>query len=88
MPKGTCRAEATSNSEKINLVALAIIEFRLSEGISQSVSQLLSQSVEIPLNKKILKFRSNLLKAFRVDLKACLGLVLLHQYCLIVVREN
>ena len=46
MPKGTCRAEATSNSEKIKPVALAVIELRLSEGISQSVSQLLSQSVE------------------------------------------
>ena len=40
MPKGTCRAEATSNSEKIKPVALAVIELRLS-----SVSQLLSQSV-------------------------------------------
>ena len=35
-----------------------------------------------------LKFRSNLLKVFRVDLKACLGLVLPHQYCLIVARDN
>ena len=41
-----CRAEATSNSAKFKPVALAIIELRLSEGISQSVSQLLSQSVE------------------------------------------
>ena len=46
MPKGTCRAEAMSNSEKIKPVALAVIKLRLSEGISQSVSQLLSQSVE------------------------------------------
>ena len=46
MPKGTCRAEAMSNSEKIKPVALAIIELRLSEGISQSVTYLLSQSVE------------------------------------------
>ena len=46
MPKGTCRAEATSNSEKIKPVALAVIELRLSEGISQSVTYLLSQSVE------------------------------------------
>ena len=30
---------------------------------------------------------SNLLKAFWVNLKACLGLVLPNQYCLIVVRE-
>ena len=97
MPKGTCWAEAMSNSEKKNKpVALAVIELRLSEGISQSitqsvsysVSQLLSQSV----TRKVLfdnffKFRSNLLKAFRVGLKACLGLVLPNQYCLIV-REN
>ena len=37
MPKGTCLAEAMLNSEKINPVALAVIELRLSEGISQSV---------------------------------------------------
>ena len=42
MPKGTSRAEATSNSEKIKPVVLAVIELRLSGGISQ----LLSQSVE------------------------------------------
>ena len=46
MPKGTCRAEATSSSEKIKSVALTVIELRLYEGISQSVSHLLSQSVE------------------------------------------
>ena len=42
MPKGTCAAEATLNSEKIKPAALAVI---VSEGISpvsQSVSQLLS----------------------------------------------
>jgi len=33
MAKGTSRAEATSNSEKIKLVALAIVELRESEGI-------------------------------------------------------
>ena len=38
MPKGTCWAEATSNGEKIKLVALAVIELCLSEGISQSDS--------------------------------------------------
>ena len=37
--KGTSRAEAMSNSEKIKPVALAVIELRLSEGISQSVSR-------------------------------------------------
>jgi len=34
MPKGTSRAEATLNSEKIKLVALAIIELHQSEGIN------------------------------------------------------
>ena len=43
MPKGTCPAEVTSNSEKIKPVALAVTELRLSE---TSVSQLLSQPVE------------------------------------------
>ena len=38
MPKGTSQAEVTLNSEKTNLVALAIIELRWSEGISQLVS--------------------------------------------------
>ena len=46
MPKGTCRAEVMSNSEKIKPVALAVIELLMSEGISWSVSYLLSQSVE------------------------------------------
>ena len=39
MPKGTCRAEVTSNSENIKAMALAIIELHFSEDISQSVSQ-------------------------------------------------
>jgi len=40
MAKGTSRAEATSNSEKIKPVALAgIVELCESEGISQLVSQ-------------------------------------------------
>ena len=43
MTKGTCQAEATSNSEKIKPIALAIIELRLSEGISQSVTQSVSR---------------------------------------------
>ena len=37
-----------------------------------------------PLHSILIK---NLLKAFRVNLKACLGLVLPHQYCLIIVIE-
>ena len=77
MPKGTSRAEAMSNSEKIKPVALAVIELRLSEGISQSVEN----------STFFLKtFCRNLLKVFWVDLKACLGLVLPNQYCFIVVR--
>ena len=34
MPKGTCPAEVTSNSEKIKPVAVAVIELHLFEGIS------------------------------------------------------
>ena len=47
MPKGTCPAEAMSNSEKIKTLALAVIKVRLSEGISQSVIYSVSQSVDI-----------------------------------------
>ena len=36
--KGTCRAEVTSNSEKIKPVALAVIKLHLSEGISQLIT--------------------------------------------------
>ena len=39
VPKGTSWAEATSNSEKIKPVALAVIELCLSESISQSVTR-------------------------------------------------
>ena len=46
MPKGTCWAEATSNSEKMKSVALAVIELCLSEGIRKSVSQSLENSVK------------------------------------------
>ena len=46
MPKGTSQAEVTSNSEKIKPVSLAITELRLSEGISQSVRQLVENSVK------------------------------------------
>ena len=72
MPKGTSRAEAMSNSEKIKPVVLAVIKLRLSEGISKAVSQ----SVAI-----LLKFHSNFLEVFQVILKALLGLVMLNQYC-------
>ena len=37
--KRHCQAEATSNSEKIKPIALAVIELRSSEGIRQSVSR-------------------------------------------------
>ena len=43
MPKGTYRSEATFNNDKIKPVALAVIQLRLSEGISQSVTYLVSQ---------------------------------------------
>jgi len=45
MAKGTSWAEATSNSEKIKPVVLAIAELHKSEGISQSVSQSVENSV-------------------------------------------
>ena len=38
MPKGTSRAEVTSNSEKIKSIVLAVIELCLFEGISQLLS--------------------------------------------------
>jgi len=38
MAKGTSQAEVTSNSEKIKLIALAIVELRESGGIRQAVS--------------------------------------------------
>jgi len=42
MVKGSFWVEATSNSEKNKLVALAIVELRESEGISQSGRQAVS----------------------------------------------
>ena len=47
MPKGTSQAEVMLNSEKIKPVALAVIELRLSEGISQLLSQSVENSVEL-----------------------------------------
>jgi len=44
MPKGTSWVEATLISEKIKLVALAVIELCLSE-VSQSVGQSVGRSV-------------------------------------------
>jgi len=40
--KGTSRAEAMLNSEKIKPIALAIVELRKSEGIRQAGRQLVS----------------------------------------------
>ena len=37
MPKGTSRAEAMLNSEKVKPVALAVIELCFTEGISQLI---------------------------------------------------
>jgi len=37
MPKGTSRAEATSNSDKTKLVVLAVIELCLAEGIEKKI---------------------------------------------------
>ena len=44
MPKDTSRAEATLNSEKINPVALAVIELRLSVGSSEGLFGCLSNT--------------------------------------------
>jgi len=46
MAKSTSWAEATSDSEKIKPVALAIVQLCKSEGMHQSVRQAVSQSVE------------------------------------------
>ena len=71
MPKGTFRAEATSNSKRNQARS---IELCLAEGISQSVSQ-----KKIPLI--FFKIPWQLLQELRVDLKTFLGLVLPNQYC-------
>ena len=55
LAKGTSPDGATLNREEINTVAIAIIEIRLSEGISKGVSQ----SVQNLINTKFLKFRNN-----------------------------
>jgi len=76
----------TLNSEEIKPVAIAIIELRLSKGISQSVSQSVNQSVSQSvsqqknlLNKKFVKFHNNLMQRFTVDLKTFLGLAMPNQ---------
>ena len=59
------------NSEESKAVAIAVIELRLSEGISKGVSQTVSQKIQ--LNRKFLKFRSNFLKRVRNDLQTLLS---------------
>jgi len=46
MKKGSSRVEATSNSEKIRPIALAIVELRKSESIRQAFSQSVENSVK------------------------------------------
>ena len=60
----TSWAETMSNSGKPKPIASANIELCLSEGISQFLSQSFSQLI----TRKLLKFCSNFLKAFQVDL--------------------
>ena len=69
--KCTRLAEATSNGEEIKPIALAVIKLHLSEGTSQLVKSV--SHLKIPFSE-FLKFHNNLLIAFWVDLKACLGL--------------
>ena len=52
LAKSTFPDEATLNSEEIKPAAIAIIELRLSDGISQSVSQSV-KSVENCVKKEI-----------------------------------
>jgi len=69
------------NSEEIKPVAIAIIELRLSEGISQ-----VSQQKNL-LNRKFLKFHNNLMQRLRVDLKTSLGLTMPDQYSQTVRKQ-
>ena len=67
------------NSEEIKPIALAVIKLCLFEGIS-------SHSVYKLLNKEILKFHSNLMQSFKVDLKTFLGLAMPNKYCHAVTK--
>ena len=49
----TCRAEVASKSEIIKPISLAVIELRLSEGISQSVNQSVNHSVRQSASQSI-----------------------------------
>ena len=80
MPKDTSQTEAMSNNKRIRPIALATIQLCLSEGISQLLSQSVSRKFcLIILFNNLKEICSNLLRAFWVDVKACLSLVL-HQY--------
>jgi len=78
--KGTSRAEATSNSEKIKPKQLLSYM-----SLKESSRQVVGQSVENSGKYIYFLICSNLLKAFWVDLKACLGLFLPNQYCSITI---
>ena len=66
MLKGTSPDEAMSSYTKIESMLLAIVDLHLSEGVSQSDSQSLENSVR----KLFKKFHSNCFKIFQADLKA------------------
>ena len=57
--KGTSPDRVTMNSEEIKSVALAIIELRLSEGISLSVNQTGSQPVSQSFSQSVKILREN-----------------------------
>jgi len=54
-------------TKKIKPVVIAIVKLCYSEGICQSGRQAVSQSVENSIKYIFLKFRSNFLKTFQVD---------------------
>ena len=81
MPKGMFWDEATSNSEKIKPISLAVIELCLLESIRQTGRQAGRQLVENSIEYIFLKFCNNLLEVFRIVLKELLGLVIPNQYC-------
>ena len=79
MAKGTSRDDVMLNSEEIKPIALAVIELRLSEDISQIIIQIASQIVSQLVEKfdkyEILKkIHNNLMQRFGVDLKTFVGL--------------
>ena len=75
---GTSQAEVMLNSKKIKPIALAIMEL-LHACLSVSQQK---------FSKIFLKFCIYFLKAFWVDLKALLVLVLPELYCLISICKN